>query len=72
LYYHFYDAKYNYNKRYITPLNRLDKCEIIDIPINKLTKFYDGNQIINISKSSFQNISIEDINNFNNIISRDK
>jgi hypothetical protein len=72
LYYHFYDAKYNYNKRYITPLNRLNICEIIDIPINKLTKFYDGNQIINISKSSFQNISREHINNFNNIITRHK
>ena len=72
LYYHFYDVKYNYNKRYITPLNRLNICEIIDIPINKLIKFYDGNQIINISKSKFQNISREDINNFNNIISRHK
>ena len=72
LYYHLYDVNYNYNKRFITPLNRLNMCEIIDIPINKLIKFYDGNQIINISKSKFQNISRENINNFNNIISRHK
>ena len=72
LYYHLYDVNYNYNKRFITPLNRLKMCKIIDIPINKLIKFYDGNQVIPILKSKFQNISRENINNFNNIISRHK
>lgn len=46
LYYCLYDANRNYNKRYITPLNRINTCEIIDIPINELTKFYDGEKII--------------------------
>jgi len=46
LYYHLYDNTKQYNKRYITPLNRLNTCEIIDIPINDLTKFYDGERII--------------------------
>lgn len=46
LYYHLYDNTIQYNKRYITPLNRLNTCEIIDIPINELTRFYDGDNIL--------------------------
>jgi len=46
LYFHLYDNTIQYNKRYITPLNRLNTCEIIDIPITKLTKFYNGENIV--------------------------
>lgn len=46
LYYYLYDANINYNTRYIYPNSRLNICEVIDIPINELTKFYDGEKII--------------------------
>lgn len=36
LYYHIYNPNKTYNKRMIKPFNRLNYCEIIDIPINEL------------------------------------
>jgi hypothetical protein len=36
LYFHIYDSIRIYNKRFITPLNRINTCEIIDIPVNEL------------------------------------
>ena len=36
LFYHIYDHNYNYNKRFITPKDRINKCEIIDIQKDKL------------------------------------
>jgi hypothetical protein len=39
LYFHIYDDTRAYNKRFITPSNRLNSCEVIDIPINELTEF---------------------------------
>ena len=46
LYFYKYDPNRDYNKRYITPENRLYNSEIIDIPINELIKFYDGSKVL--------------------------
>ena len=36
LYFHHYDPSREYNKRFITPKNRLNSCEVIDIPVKEL------------------------------------
>ena len=46
LFYHIYDNNYNYNKRFITPKDRINRCEIIDIPKDQLTTFEYKESII--------------------------
>jgi hypothetical protein len=41
LYFHHYDPNRNYNKRFITPKNRLNSCEVIDIPVKELRPITD-------------------------------
>ena len=46
LFYHIYDHNYNYNKRFITPKDRINRREIIDIPKDQLTTFEYKESII--------------------------
>lgn len=71
LYYHLYDKNFNYNKRFITPFNRLNTCEIIDIPVNKLTKFYDGDKILEFFNPCSLITDTIDIETFKKLIFND-
>ena len=68
LYYHIYDEKREYNKRYITPMNRLNSCEVIDIPTNELIEI-EPNTIYDFDFTN--NITNTDIEHFNEIMDND-
>jgi len=73
LFFHLYDANKKYNERYIIPYNRLNTCKVIDIPINELTKIYDGNQIIDFVNPCNKPLTdITDLNLFNELIRLDE
>ncbi len=68
LYYHIYDESRAYNKRYITPFNRLNSCEVIDIPICELVEI-EPNTIYDFDFTEY--ITDTDTNNFNDIMKKD-
>ena len=51
LYYHIYNPDFEYNRRFITAKNRLNRCDVIDIPITELIKI-DYEVKINLPKIS--------------------
>ena len=68
IYYHIYDESNKYNKRYLTPLNRLNSCEVIDIPICELVEI-EPNTIYDFDFTD--SITDTDTNNFNDIMKKD-
>lgn len=46
MFYHIYDSNFEYNVRNITPKNRLNVCEVIDIQKHKLIEFKFTDSII--------------------------
>lgn len=57
LFYHIYEPTRNYNKRFITPLNRCNTCEIIDIPTRELIEI--ENKKISLDENmTFQELDI--------------
>ena len=69
LYYHIYEHTRNYNRRYITPNNRVNTCEVIDIPIHQLTLF-EPDTIYDFNFENNQ--SILDIELFNELLKKDE
>jgi hypothetical protein len=72
IYYYVYEPERVYNKRFIKPFNRLNYCEIIDIPIKELIMFYDGVNIIPIQKQNKIITDNNEIELFNDILITDK
>jgi competence CoiA-like predicted nuclease len=69
LYYHIYEHTRNYNRRYITPNNRVNTCEVIDIPIHQLTLF-EPDTVYDFHFENNQ--SILDIELFDELLKKDE
>tara|TARA_R110000868_G_scaffold328763_2_gene589588 strand:+ start:5107 stop:5910 length:804 start_codon:yes stop_codon:yes gene_type:complete len=67
LFYHVYNTEIIYNRRFITAKNRLNKCDVIDIPITELIKI-DYEVKINLPKIT----NNSDIVNFESVVKTDE